>query len=91
MKWLEIIELRSVGKKRTEVELHLKHLIEAMKLETRQQAIKIYGHNTVETDFSIHLHHDSKSAAVNGSALGQRLVSVLKEYGLVSHSVWIEK
>ncbi len=91
MKWLEIIEIRSVGKNRTEMELQLKNLIDEVKQETRQQAIKVYSHITVETDFSIHLYNDSKSADISGSPLGQRLVSALREYGLVNHSVWIEK
>lgn len=91
MKWLEIIELRSVGKNRTEMELQLNSLIDEVKQETRQQAIKVYSHITVETDFSIHLHNDSKSADIDGSPLGQRLVSALKEYGLVNYSVWVEK
>lgn len=91
MKWLEIIELRSVGKNRTEMELQLNNLIAEVKQETRQQAIKVYSHITVETDFSIHLHSDSKSADIGGSPLGQRLVSALKECGLVNHSVWVEK
>jgi alkyl hydroperoxide reductase subunit AhpF len=91
MKWLEIIELRSVGKNRTEMELQLKNLIDEVKQKTRQQAIKVYSHITVETDFSIHLHNDSKRADISGSPLGHRLVSALKEFGLVNHSVWIEK
>ncbi|UCF84188.1 MAG: hypothetical protein JSV50_00710 [Desulfobacteraceae bacterium] len=91
MKWLEIIELRSVGNKRTVMELQLNSLIDEVIQKTSQQAIKVYSHITVETDFSIHLHNDSKSADNDGSPLGQRLVSALKEYGLVNHSVWVEK
>jgi len=91
MKWLEIIELRSVGDKRAVIELQLKSLINEVNQEARQQKIKVYSHLTVETDFSIHLHNDSKSADISGSPLGQRLASALREYGLVNHSVWIEK
>jgi len=90
MKWLEIIELRSVGDKRAVMELQLKSLIDEVKQETRQQAIKVYSHITVETDFSIHLYNDSKSTDISGSPLGQRLVSALKEFGLVNHSIWVE-
>ncbi|MCK4446085.1 MAG: hypothetical protein KAW56_03280 [Candidatus Marinimicrobia bacterium] len=86
MKWLEIIELRFGGNNRERLESQLQTLID----EAKQQAIKVYSHVTVETDFSIHLRHDSKRADVSGSPLGLRLASVLKEYGLVNHSVWIE-
>jgi hypothetical protein len=44
----------------------------------------------IESDFSIHLFHDSRQIEVNGSSLGLQLVSSLKAFGLVNHSVWIE-
>ena len=91
MKWLEIIELRSVGSNRTLLESQLQSLINEVSQEATQQKIKVYSHITVETDFSIHLYHDSKEADISGSPLGQRLASALKEFGLVNHSVWVER
>lgn len=91
MKWLEIIELRTVGKNRAAMELQLYSLIDEVKHKMRQHAIKVYCHISVETDFSIHLYTDSVSADYGGSPLGQRLASALGEFGLVNHSVWIEK
>ena len=90
MKWLEIIELRSTGKKRTLLELELQNLISDVNQEAKQQAIKVYSRVIVDTDFSIHLYHDSEKIEKSGSPLGLRLASALKEYGLVNHSVWIE-
>ncbi len=91
MKWLEIIELRSTCSNRTFLESQLKGLIDEVNQAARQQKIKVYSHITVETDFNIHLYHDSKEADFSGSPLGQRLASALKEFGLVNHSVWIER
>lgn len=91
MKWLEVIELRSMGIDQKELELQLYSLIDEMKQKTRQQEIKVYSHITVETDISIHLNNDSDSSNIGGSPMGQRLVSALREFGLVNHSVWIEK
>lgn len=91
MRWLEIIELRSVGTNRTEMELQLNSLIDDVNQKMRQQKIKVYSHIAVETDFSIHLHNDSNNTDIGGSSLGQRLANVLKEFGLVNHSVWVEK
>jgi NADPH:quinone reductase-like Zn-dependent oxidoreductase len=34
---------------------------------------------------------DLKNPAIDGSAEGMQLVSTLKEFGLVNHSIWIEK
>ena len=91
MKWLEIIELRSVGKNRKLLEQDLKSLIEELNKETEQRTIKVYSRVIVDSDFSIHLLNDSKEADINGSPLGLQLVSALKEYGLINHSVWVEK
>ena len=86
MKWLEIIELRSVGS----LESQLKNLINKVNKASKYKTIKIYSHTTVETDFSIHLFHDSKKGENSGSRLGLRLASALKEFGLVNYSTWIK-
>ena len=89
MKWLEIIELRSAGSNKALLESQLQNLIKEVNKEAKQQAIKIYSRVIVDTDFSIHLIHNSNKIE-SGSPLGLRLASALKEYGLVYHSVWIE-
>ncbi len=91
MKWLEIIELRSMGNNRKLLESNLKNLIDELNEETEQQAIKIYNRVAVDSDLSIHLLHDSKEADIDGSPLGLQLVSALKECGLINHSVWVER
>ncbi len=84
MKWLEIIELRSVDSNRELLESKLQNLINEVNQEARQQKIKLYSHKSVETDFSIHLFHDSTNIDNSGSELGLHLTSALKEFGLVS-------
>jgi len=91
MKWLEIIELRSVGRNRKFLESELETFIAELNEERGQRAIKVYSRVAVDSDFSIHLLHDSKEADINGSPLGLQLVSALKEYGLVNHTVWVER
>ena len=90
MKWLEIIELRSVGNDRELLESQLQNLTNELDKETKKQAIKVYSHTTVETDFRIHLFHDSKKVENSGSQLGLCIASALKEFGLVNHSIWNE-
>ena len=91
MKWLEIIELRSVGRNRELLEFQLQKLTKEVNKENERQTIKIYSHVAIDTDFSIHLLHDSNKADLNGSSLGTYLVSTLKEFGLINHSIWIEQ
>jgi hypothetical protein len=60
-------------------------------METKKQTIKAYSRVMIDTDFSIHLYRDSKEADISGSPLGQRQASVLNEFGLVNHKVWVER
>lgn len=90
MKWVEVIQLRSVENKHDRLESKLHRLIEEVNKEKKRRAIVAYNHALVDTDFSIHLFHDSKKVKMNGSRLGLRLASVLKTFGLVNHSVWIK-
>ena len=90
MKWLEIIELRTSDSNRELLKSQLQKLIEEVNAETKKQTIKSYCRTMVDTDFSIHLFHDSKAVEECGSRLGLRLASALREFGLVNHSVWIE-
>ena len=90
MKMLEIIELRMTGKDHDTVEAYLKQFAKQVSSEA-DKTIKVFTKLNVETDFSIHLVDHTFTLEQNGSALGQHLVSVLKEFGLVNHSIWIEQ
>ena len=91
MKWIEIIELRTTGNTRKQLETHLQEFMDQMEKKTETQTIKIYTRMMVKTDVSIHLLHESGSDNNTGSSLGIKLVSALKAYGLVYHTIWVEK
>ncbi len=90
MKWLEIIELRSVDKDWLLLKSQLERLISDLEKETKIQTVKIFSRLLIDTDFSIHLFHDSRKVDNEGSQLGLRIASSLKEFGLVNHRIWIE-
>ncbi len=90
MKWIEIIELRTMSSDRILLESQLQSLINNVKQESKITAIKIYKNLSVETDISIHLIFSSGNIESGGSPLGMRLASAIKEFGLVRHSTWIE-
>lgn len=52
--------------------------------------IKMYGRVLVDTDLSILLYHDTIKIEENGSSLGLRITSALKEFGMVNHTTWFE-
>ena len=90
MSWLEIIELRSSGRKQPHLkELFNKVVSEINALDKEVQA-SAFSRVTVEADTSIHIRHFTTPVNNSGSPLGQRLASALNEYGYVNHRIWSE-
>lgn len=90
MKWLEVIEFRTVYKDWNELRSQLENLITDIRKGYKFQNIRIYRHLLVDTDFIINLYHDTERINNEGSSLGLRIASSLKEFGLVNHKVLIE-
>jgi hypothetical protein len=88
-KWIEVIRLRSVGKGSNLLEECLMSLDKSTQSELVE--MKTYRHVNLETDLSIHLHWQTERPEQNGSALGLRIAEAFKEFGLIDHSVWVEK
>ena len=91
MVWLEIIEIRAAEGQREIIESQLQNLINEFNQEANIQKIKIYWNLMLESDLSIHLFHKSPVSESGCSSVCTRLVSSLKNYGLVNHTVWFEK
>ncbi|MBI5602797.1 MAG: hypothetical protein HY879_05525, partial [Deltaproteobacteria bacterium] len=89
MKWLEIIKLRSVRENPEELDEFLRSLDQVS--QEGPIEIKIYRHAAIETDLSLHLLWEANQPEKNGSALGLRLAQVLKDFGLIDHSLWLEQ
>ena len=88
MKWLEIIELRSVRNGDALRELSLTELAGSAESEPELVEITLYRHGFIETDYSVHLVYESEKIPSPGSPFSLQLAATLAEYGLVSHSVW---
>ena len=89
MKWIEVILLRSMETNREKVESKLRRLIQMDSKIDNQRIVQVYYRVLVESDFCIHLVHDSEEVEHSGSRLAFRLITALKEFGLVNHSVWV--
>lgn len=90
MKWIEIIELQSAESNHDFLRSQLQKLSDEISKETGKQSLKAFSSMKIESNFSIHLNHQSKELSYYGSPLGLRLASALKEFGLVNHSIWVE-
>ncbi len=90
MKWVEVVEFRSCNTGRALLRLDLLNQLANAAKEVNIEAISIYNHSTLNTDVSIHVQHNSAQVESQGSPLGVRLVSELKAFGFVNHTVWVE-
>ena len=87
MKWLEVIEIRTVESNHKLVKKELTALIKKVNKESDQQIIKLYVHANLKTDICIHIIHDTAKCENRGSELGLSIASNIKEFGLVNHYV----
>ncbi|MFV2073804.1 MAG: hypothetical protein ACC742_14280 [Thermoanaerobaculales bacterium] len=87
MKTLEIIHLRLAGENpQTLVEVIRK----SIDSESDPTEARIYRHARLKTDLAVHLHREVAGKSDRASDLGIRLASLLREHGMVEHSVWEE-
>jgi hypothetical protein len=87
---LEIIEIRSVRENIFE-KINLADLIQSAKTDIKPGEIKLYRHKHIDSDFSLHLFYESDPDMSKLNTFGLHLSSLLKEWGLINHSVWIEE
>ncbi len=90
MKWIEIIELRSLKNETNKIKQELRGPLSETDKKAGLKEIRLYYHMLVETDLSIHLYWKHKANQPEESSLGLRVASALGELGRVSHSIWIE-
>ena len=90
MGWIEIIELRSSGNHRQKLESEMQELIAEVEEKVGAESITAYRRDSVGTDFSVPLVHDASDVEESGSSLGLHLAATLREFGLVSHTVWVQ-
>ena len=90
MRWIEVIKLRIAEKNPELIEQTIFKLITDVNNNGSMVEIKMYRHAMLDNDMSVHLHWESERAEPRGSATGLCLLHVLKDYGLISHSVWVE-
>jgi len=90
MKVQEIIEIRTSKNSQVQVEKQLKDLIEEIQCDSEDNGAKLFQRMNLDVDFAIQLICDLRDIKGNGSRLGYRIASILKEHGIVNHSVWKE-
>jgi hypothetical protein len=91
MRWTEIITLRYFIDAFDRLDKDLISFLKE-KCENRELInVRIYRHESIKTDLSIHFQWESARANSMGSDEAHHMIQFLKEYGLVNHSVWVEE
>ncbi len=90
MKWMETIKITIAQNRRAILEEQLAEIMANLNAERKGKVIKFYQ-NLQDGDMCIHLNWSHGKAEPRGSRTGLCLAHLLKDFGLTSHSVWIEK
>jgi hypothetical protein len=91
MAWMEIIRVNMAEDNRALLEDKLREFVSNPAQNKKNRDIRIYRNAEVENSLSIHLYWNTGRPLLQGSQTGLRLTHVLRETGLISHSVWIEE
>ena len=91
MEWLEIIKIQGApaGYRNADTEV-LKQLNQGT-AETGLIMARVYTRASVVDDLVITLTWETDSPGASGSTLALSLAREFRQYGLVDHSVWIER
>jgi hypothetical protein len=94
MKWLETIKVQTAIGFETAMEKEFKVLMKDLLTKTRSLGLEkahIYNHASVPGYFAICLTWETEVPQTTGSLIGLNLSQAYKAFGLVDHSVWVEK
>ena len=87
MNTLEVIHLRMAGESP-------QALVDVIRKSVGSQPdsvdVRVYRHTKLETDLLVHLHRPMTQQSDCPCECGERLASMLRAYGMVEHSVWVE-
>ena len=84
---LEVIHLRLAGMRPGELEELIAEVVRA----GEEEGVQVYRHSRIDTDLLVQLRRQGEEGAGGPSELGSRLVSLLRDHGIVEHSVWVEQ
>ncbi len=87
MRWMEFIKVQTVKKN---IAAKLLNLVHECKTCQGLLEAKVFNNASVD-DLSLCLHWKTDVPDRHGSPLGLHLSHTLKKYGLVDHSVWVER
>ncbi len=93
MKWIEIINAR-INSSANPFEMeNIFQEIRSNVSEDRMKGLRIafYRGGTVDSDWAVHLYHETDGSTPGRSGLGIKLAEIFRPMALVDHRTWIEQ
>lgn len=91
MVWMEMIRLRTTTGQLKDVDNMLFDAARDVENTKGLIRLRIYRSVSLPTDIAVSLVWDTKPEADSGSRAGICICDTLKSFGLVDHSIWVEK
>jgi len=88
VKCVEIISLRTAGGTESVVTPDFLFSLVVRAEAEGLLAVRIFSRVNLHTDFSLHLEWQFKKLPSGASPLGLHLAQILKDYGLINHTLW---
>lgn len=88
IKHKEIVLVRVLGNNREAIMSEVSRKLSEINAAESRVAIELFCNVTLPTDFSVHLDYYEPIKRKDPSTFGQILAEALKEFGLISHSLW---
>lgn len=87
MQMLEIISLRTSGSFEREAHEYMKNFCEIVKKHNLSEA-DLYVHDSIPGDLAIVIISRDPESIMSKTALGNYMMEVLKQFGLVDYNCW---
>lgn len=94
MKWMETLRVQTAGNRKGDAGQELSALVQDVHKSRECEGLMdllLYSHGSMPGFFAIHLFWDTECCQIRGSLPGLSLAQTLKSFGMVDHSVWVEK
>lgn len=91
MEWIEVIQIRVYYGNLGLLENKVAEICDEIKQRNESDRVRVYRRQRVDTDISIVLFHEAEPSEMDGSRLALSLVQQFKVFGMVNHSIWIER
>ncbi|MGZ3579227.1 MAG: hypothetical protein ACXU9G_09195 [Syntrophales bacterium] len=90
MEWIEVIRISSAENRQAMLEDKITSMMKQLNAKEPNHCIKLYR-SLSDEDMSIYLYWNKGNPEHQGSKTGRCLAHLLKEFGFISHSAWVER